>query len=168
MGVGKTNKRKGSNAERYYAKFFRELGFEFCATSRFVSKHHDNAKIDLMYTPFNIQVKAGKQQNMNPGKVLFEMKSAIDKMFPPGDEIFNKPLLLFHYKEKPPKVYRRSEEMEMVYMSSKQFEFFKAQNPNLKFNYIKVFKYDMDSEFKTIVGMTVEYFKNEVILKHYI
>jgi len=99
MGIGATNKRKGSTAERYYAKFFRELGFDFCETSRFVSKKHDNAKIDLLYIPFNVQIKAGIQKNMSPGKELFMMSTSISAMFPPEDEVFKKPCILFHYKQ---------------------------------------------------------------------
>lgn len=167
MGVGKTNKRKGSNAERYYAKFFRELGHEFCGTSRAVSKKHDNAKIDLMYVPFNIQIKAGKQKGMNPGKELFNMFSHIQSMFPKEDEVFKKPLLLFHYKERPIGTRNRTPDLEMVYMSQQQFEIFQKLNPNFRYDYIKTFKFELQSEFKTIVGMTLETFKNEIILKHY-
>ena len=32
---------------------------------------------------------------------------------------------------------------------------------------MKEFKFDLNSEFKTIVGMTLEHFKEEVILKQF-
>jgi hypothetical protein len=167
MGVGATNKRKGSTAERYYAKFFRDLGFSFCETSRFVSKKHDNAKIDLMYIPFNLQIKAGVQKNMNPGKELFMMASSIASMFPHEDEVHRKPCLLIHYKQGTPGV-RRTPDMEVVYMSMIQFDVFRNLNRELKYDYLKEYKFDLQSEYKSIVGMTLEHFKNEVILKQYV
>ena len=166
MGVGATNKRKGSTAERYYAKFFRELGFTFCETSRFGSKKHDNAKIDLLYIPFNVQIKAGIQKNMNPGKELFMMSTSISAMFPPEDEVFKRPCILFHYKQGKPGA-KRTPEMEMVYMSMIQFYLFRAKSPNLEYLMLKDFKFDLQSEFKTIVGMTLDHFKSEVILKQH-
>lgn len=167
MGLGATNKRKGSSAERYYAKFFRELGFPFCETARFGSKKHDNAKIDLLYIPFNVQIKAGVQKNMNPGKELFMMATSITAMFPPEDEVSKRPCVLFHYKQGKPGV-KRTPEMEIVYMSLQQFNKFKEKSPNLNYFTIKEFKFDLQSEFKTIVGMTLEHFKEEVILKQYL
>jgi len=167
MGLGSTNKRKGSTAETYYAKFFRNLGFAFCETSRFVSKKHDNAKIDLMYIPFNLQIKAGVQKNMNPGKELFMMASSIASMFPLEDEVHKKPCLLVHYKQGKPGV-KRTPDMELVYMSLIQYDLFKSENPHLEYQYLKEYKFDLQSEYKTIVGMTLEHFTNEVILKKYV
>ena len=164
MGLGATNKRKGSSAERYYAKFFRELGFTFCETSTIVSKKHDNAKIDLLYIPFNVQIKAGIQKNMNPGKELFMMSTSIAAMFPPEDEVSKRPCLLFHYKQGKPGV-KRTPEMEMVYMSMIQFDLFRNETPTLEYSMMKEFKFDLQSEYKTIVGMTLEHFKEKVILK---
>ena len=167
MGIGATNKRKGSTAERYYAKFFRELGFTFCETSRFVSKKHDNAKIDLMYIPFNLQIKAGIPKNMNPGKELFMMATSIASMFPLEDDVHKRPCLLIHYKQGKPGA-RRTPDMEMVYMSMIQFLAFQEKSPELSVLSLKEFKFDLDSEFKTIVGMTLDHFKSEVILKQYV
>ena len=167
MGIGATNKRKGSTAERHYAKFFRELGFTFCETSRFVSKKHDNAKIDLMYIPFNLQIKAGIQKNMNPGKELFMMASSIANMFPQEEDVHNKPCLLIHYKQGTPGV-KRTLDMEMVYMSITQFDSFKNKSSKLEYSMLKEFKFDLQSEFKTVVGMTLDHFKEEVILKQYV
>ena len=167
MGIGATNKRKGSTAERYYAKFFRELGFNFCETSRFVSKKHDNAKIDLMYIPFNVQIKAGVQKNMNPGKELFMMATSITAMFPPEDEVTKRPCILFHYKQGKPGV-KRTPDMEMVYMSLIQFNVFRSKSLGLEYSMMKDFKFDLNSDFKTVVGMTLDQFKQEVILKQYV
>ena len=167
MGVGATNKRKGSTAERYYAKFFTELGFTFCEISKKKKKKHDNAKIDLMYIPFNLQIKAGVQKNMNPGKELFMMASSISSMFPLEDEVHRKPCLLIHYKQGTPGV-RRTPDMEVVYMSMIQFDVFRNLSRELKYDYLKEYKFDLQSEYKSIVGMTLEHFKNEVILKQYV
>lgn len=169
MGRGATNKRKGSNAERHYAKYFRDLGYEHCETARFASKKHDNAKIDLMYVPFNIQVKAGKQKNMNPGKELFSMESCIKAMFPSDDQVFTKPCLLFHYKQgvkgKP-----RELEDEIVYMSLIQFDKFHSQLKGDELEYLgsKSFKFDLDSEFKHMVWMTLEYFTENILKPIYL
>lgn len=162
--MGATNKRKGSDAERFYAKVFRDLGYSFCKTSREGSKLHDNAKIDLIFIPFNIQIKAGKQKSMNPGKELLSLKSAIQVMFPPEHEVHRNPLFLVHYQEVG-RGKKRLPENERVYMSLEQFESYKKENPELVYDGIKEFKFEMNSEFKVIINMTFEYFKDEIILK---
>lgn len=159
-----TNKTKGSNAERYYAKVFRELGYRFCETARFASTKHDNAKVDLVYIPYNIQIKAGVQKNLSPGKELFMMSSSIAAMFPLEEDIHNKPCLLIHYMQGIKGV-KRTPEMEMVYMSFKQYQLFLEKNNSLTYTYEKIFKFDLNSDFKHIVGMTFESFKNQIILK---
>lgn len=167
MGLGATNKRKGSNAERYYAKVFKELGFAFCCTARFSSKKHDNAKIDLMYIPFNIQIKAGIQKSMNPGKELFLLESSIKTMFPVEDEVHSKPCLLIHNKQGTPGV-KRTPEDDMVFMSYQQYLSFNEHvDTSLTYTYEKQYKFDMTSQFKHIVGMPFEHFKQEVIIKQY-
>jgi len=169
MGRGATNKRKGSNAERHYAKFFRKLGYDFCETSRFVSKKHDNAKIDLMYIPFNVQVKAGIQKNMNPGKELFAMETCIKAMFPPEDEVFTKPGLLFHYKQGVSGK-KRTQSDEIVYMSLEQFDVFNNQTKNKKLEYLgqKSFKFELQSQFKHVVWMTLKYFTTNILKPLYV
>ena len=164
--MGAINKRKGSDAERHYARIFRELGYIHCETARYASKHHDNAKIDLIFIPFNIQIKAGKQKNMNVGKELFAMVSMIKVMFPEGEDVHNKPNLLFHYEEVG-RGKKRLPQHEKVYMSLQQFKFFKEKVPSFRYDELKEFKHSMDSEFKVVVNMTFEYFKNEIILNLY-
>lgn len=167
MGIGKTNKRKGHEAERYYATIFRDLGFSFCETSRFASRLHDNAKIDLVGLPFNLQIKAGKQTGMNPGKELLCMESAIKTMFPSTDSVHTKPLLLVHFKEVG-RGHKRLPEHQIVYMSLSQFNLFKKKSQTLEYLSLKTFKFEMLSEFKSIVGITFEVFTNEVIKKQYL
>ena len=97
---GKTNKRKGSDAERYYAKIFREnLGFTHCKTARLGSKLHDDAGIDLIFLPLNIQIKAGKQVGLNPGKELNYMQERMTELFPPTSFEHTYPKLVIHKKE---------------------------------------------------------------------
>lgn len=162
--IGRTNKTKGSNAERLYAQYFRSYGFDFCRTSREGSKLHDNAKIDLIFIPYNIQIKAGVQKNMNPGKELLSLKSAIKEFFPPLDEVHNKPVILIHHEEVG-RGKKRLPESQKVYMSLKQFEYFNFANPLFCFDSLKELKFDTQSEFKIIVCMTFEHFVEQIILK---
>lgn len=97
--LGKTNKNKGSNAEREFAKEFRELGYKHCKTARFASKMHDNAGIDLVHIPYNIQIKAGKQRSLNPSKELAYVDSRMKESFPEGSKEFDYPTVLIHKKE---------------------------------------------------------------------
>lgn len=73
---------KGHNAERYYAKIFQKLGFTHCKTSRYGSRIHDDAGIDLINLPMNVQIKCGKQRGMNPSNVLNYMKERAKELFP--------------------------------------------------------------------------------------
>jgi len=170
MGEGAKNRKIGHNAERYYAKVFQDFGrkFEFCITSRAGSKQHDDAKIDLINIPFNLQIKAGKQKSLSPGKELFAMECCINLMFPKEDAVFTKPLLLVHYLPLGEGERRRTEQHERLYMSMKQYEKFKQMNPDFKYDSIRTARFDTESEFLTIVSMTFEVFKNDIILKHYI
>ncbi len=98
MSQGKKNKRLGSNAERIYAKLFRELGFSFCKTSRQASRIHDDAGIDLMYLPWNVQIKAGHQRGMNHANVLNIITDRVKELFPPGSPEHELPNILIHRK----------------------------------------------------------------------
>lgn len=97
---GKTNKRKGSDAERHYARIFRDqLGFTHCKTARMGSKLHDDAGIDLIFIPLNLQIKAGKQAGLNPTKELNYMKDRMTELFPSHSPEHNYPKVLIHRKE---------------------------------------------------------------------
>ena len=158
MQLGKINKQKGADAEHEFAKIFRDLGFHLCYPSCEHAKKYDNAKIDLIMIPFNIQIKAGRQKNLNAGKELFSMFNCIQSMFPKEDEVFKKPCLLIHTEKVGEGV---------VYMSLQQFNLFKRASENLEYQNLKEFRFEMYSEFKSIVSMPFEVFKNEIILKHY-
>ena len=96
---GKTNKRKGSDAERHYAKVFREIGFTYCKTSRLGSKLHDDAGIDLIFLPFNVQIKAGKQAGLNASRELEYIQNRMTELFPSTSLEHTYPKVLIHKKE---------------------------------------------------------------------
>lgn len=98
---GKRNKRKGSDAERLYAKKFREeLGFKHCKTSRLGSKLHDDAGIDLIFLPFNVQIKAGYDSGLNYSRELQYIEDKMGELFPPSSIEHNLPKILIHRKNK--------------------------------------------------------------------
>ena len=118
---GKTNKRKGSDAERYYAKIFRDdLGFTHCKTSRLGSKLHDDAGIDLIFLPLNVQIKAGKQVGLNPGKELNYMQGRMEELFPKTSQEHYYPKIVIHKKEVG-QGKKRSEFDEIVSMTFSDF-----------------------------------------------
>lgn len=164
MGLGKVNKKKGIRAEKFYEKLFISCGFPDCKTSKEVSRHHDNANIDLVNIPFNIQIKAGRQKNMNPGKELLQMNSYLHSMFPADDEIIKRPLLIIHHQDVEIGTERLAQHSN-VFMSLQQFDLFRQIYPHLQYDGLKSFKFDLQSEFKHIVSVTFEYFKENVILK---
>lgn len=97
---GNPNKRKGSNAERLYMNEFRNMGFTKCVTSRFGSRLADDAKIDLINLPVNVQIKAGyKRVGVNPVAVLKEMKQRIEELYPETALETKYPSILIHHKD---------------------------------------------------------------------
>lgn len=153
--IGINNKRKGNNCERKYRLIFRDLGFTHCETSRYASKLLDACKIDLVNLPFNLQIKAGKQKNMNPGKELSLMFVAISENL--TAEFKSLPCFLLHEKEVL-KGKRRTEDDTIVYFSLKQFNEFKDIDKNLVFQNLKVTKAKINLEFKSIVSVSFQYF----------
>lgn len=128
---GKTNKRKGSNAERDYAKLFRELGFEHCKTARFGSRLHDNAGIDLIGIPYNIQIKAGKQVALKAHQELKYIADQTQKLFPDYAIEQKLPKILIHRRECP-QGKKRDEFDEIVSMTLKDFLILIKPNNNDK------------------------------------
>ena len=121
MGLGATNKRKGSNGERYYATVFKEMGFEHCKTARYGSRSHDDAGIDLINLPINVQIKTGKHKGMKPDLILSDIKERIAKDFPKTDNVHDNPLILIHRMEGA-KGRKRTEMEDMVHMSFNDFK----------------------------------------------
>lgn len=97
---GSRNRKKGHNAERYYAKVFRDLGFQHCVTARYGSRLHDDAGIDLLHTGmFNVQIKAGKQRGMIMSDVLKYMKDRVIELFPKNNKEYNNINIVIHRKD---------------------------------------------------------------------
>ena len=119
--IGANNKRKGSNAERYYVNLFKELGYDKCVTARYGSRIHDDAGIDLINIPFNIQIKAGKQKGLNPVATLIDIKGRIERMFPKENKEHGYPTILIHKKEVG-KGKKRTEFDEVVIMTFSDFK----------------------------------------------
>jgi len=95
--VGKTNRNKGNSFERLLAKIMRELGYEYCKTSRATSRLMDNCKIDLTGLPFIVQAKAGYDKSRPKyDKIFGEIKEEIGKHFPPSHHIHDMPIILIH------------------------------------------------------------------------
>lgn len=121
--LGQRNKRKGSTIERYYAKFFRDTGveaFSHCKTSRMGSKLHDDAGIDLIFLPFNVQIKAGIQKGMKPVEELRLMKERMKELFPDKSIEHDLPKIVIHYKDVG-KGKKRTEFDEVVTMTFSDF-----------------------------------------------
>lgn len=119
--TGATNKRKGSDAERYYANVFKKLGFDKCLTARYGSRMHDDSGIDLINIPFNVQIKAGKQKGLNPINVLSDVSQRITDIFPKQAPEHKYPTILVHRREVG-RGKKRNKFDDMVYMSFEDFE----------------------------------------------
>jgi hypothetical protein len=114
------NKKRGSDAERLYAKIFRNLGFENCITSRYGSRYHDDLGIDLLNLPVNVQIKYGFQRGMIPSKVLQDVDERIKKSKLSKEEKI-KPLILIHSKQVG-KGNKRTEFDDLVILTFKDFK----------------------------------------------
>lgn len=162
MGRGKTNKRKGSDAERYFANLFREIGFDKCITARLGGRIYDNAGIDLINIPLNIQIKGGLQRGLIPGLVLQNMREQIEKLFPKDSEVRTFPLIIIHR----PGIYKKSCDEDKVYLSFEEFERLKTkfpEIPNLIDEVIESSSKKLQGEFKKIVFMPFKQFKDYVL-----
>lgn len=159
--VGATNKRKGSDAERFYVKVFKDLGFDKCITSRLGGRIYDNSGIDLMNIPFNIQIKSGKQKNLNPGKELLNMCSQIELLFPENSEVKKFPKFVIHRKQ----VYRKDTEEDIIFQTLEQHDKINAMlkekyEREILFDNIKI-RTDMeDNSFGKIVSLPFDRIKN--------
>jgi len=156
------NKRKGNHAELRYMNIFKRLGYKFCFTSRYASRLHDDSKIDLVNLPFNVQIKAGIQKNMKPGKVLNEMHSKLIENFPPEDVVHDRPKIVIHHKQGI-KGKKRKEEDELVYMSNKEFKKFKKKIRTIDHLGRVNIKKGVKSEYRSVVYMTFTYFIEKIV-----
>ena len=118
---GKRNRKVGHDAERHFAREFREMGFSKCITSRKGSRLFDDAAIDLIFIPFNVQIKAGKQRGLNPVNILREIDERIKKYFPKSHEVHNLPNILI-VRKFPGQGVKRDEYHDTVIMSFESFK----------------------------------------------
>ena len=100
VNYGRRNKVKGNNAERLYAKLFREVGFSKCITAREGSRLYDDCAVDLIFLPILVQIKAGKQKAMNTSKVLMDMRDRIADRFPEDAPEQTMPKVIIHHKDR--------------------------------------------------------------------
>lgn len=117
---GRTNRTKGHNAERQYAKLFKALGFDKCVTARYGSKLHDDCGIDLINLPWNVQVKAGYRNGLNYSKELYKIDEMIKEKIPSNYPEHEQPNILIHRKDTG-KGRERNEYDELVVMSLDDF-----------------------------------------------
>lgn len=94
---GKRSREKGHRLERLIAKVFRDFGYGYAKTSRQASKLLDSCKIDLAFTPFLVQCKAGYKNNRPKYDIIFqEIKREINIHYPEEDKIHTQPIVLVH------------------------------------------------------------------------
>lgn len=93
------NRDKGNRYERKLRNEFKDLGFEYCRTSRQASRLLDNCKSDLAFLPFHVQAKSVKK-NVNYKQIFDQMENLIKDSFPPESEERNKPIYIFHKKSR--------------------------------------------------------------------
>lgn len=118
QNMSNKNRSKGHNAERYFAKIFREEGFADCKTARYASREMDDLKIDLVNLPFNVQIKAGIQKSLKVEFLILEIKKLLKQKNRP--DLLEKPLIIIHKKDGI-KGFKREETQEMAYMSFNDF-----------------------------------------------
>lgn len=104
-GKRKNMREKGHRIERLYARLFREsglIGFDRCQTARSASKLLDDSKVDLIFIPLNVQIKAGRQMGLKPSEILRQMKELVTDSFPEHYPEHNNPNILIHHKDVDP------------------------------------------------------------------
>ena len=89
------------------AKTFRDIGYQHAKTTRQASRLLDDCKIDIAFTPYNIQCKS-VLANINYTTIFKEMKKSLIDNFPKDDSIHDKPLIICHKRG------RTSEEHHVV------------------------------------------------------
>lgn len=77
------------------AKIFREIGYDKAKTTRQASRLLDNCKVDIAFTPYNIQCKS-VIANINYTNIFKDIKSLLKENFPEDDDVVNKPIVIAH------------------------------------------------------------------------
>lgn len=89
------NRDKGNRYERKLRNEFRDLGFQYCRTTRQASRLLDGCKVDLAFLPFHVQAKSVKA-NLNYKDIFDSTEDNLKQCFPKESEERNKPLFIFH------------------------------------------------------------------------
>jgi hypothetical protein len=92
------SKQKGNTYERWLARFYREhFGFNYCRTTREVSRLLDNCGIDLSGIPHNASAKSGyRSKRPQADKIIAQIKYLLQQSFPVDDPIHGNLTFLFH------------------------------------------------------------------------
>lgn len=99
MNLGKKNRNSGHAYERKWAKIYRDLGYDFCKTSRQASRLLDNSKVDLSFIPMNHQCKKVKAK-INYIELIKEIEAALKANYPPDDKQLTYPIIVSHYRDR--------------------------------------------------------------------
>lgn len=83
------------------AKVLRDVGYPHAKTTRQASRLLDDCKIDIAFTPYNIQCKS-VLANVNYTTIFREMKKSLTENFPADDSIHTKPLIICHKRGRTP------------------------------------------------------------------
>lgn len=95
--MANNNRTKGHKLERELAKFFRDIGFSMCKTTRASSRLLDDSKCDLNYIPLIVQAKSGYSKNYPKfDKISREINKEISKNFPIEHPVHRLPIVLVH------------------------------------------------------------------------
>lgn len=98
---GNTNRNKGHDFERQWAKTFRDIGYIYCKTTRQASRLLDNSKVDLAFIPYNFQCKNVKS-NINYTDLILDIKRCLLENFPEEDSIHDNPIVIAHKRGRAP------------------------------------------------------------------
>ncbi len=166
--MANTNRTKGHACERYFRNMFREWGFTHCRTTREGSQLLDNCKIDLMFLPWNLQIKGGAHTGMNPNKILSDMDVLLSKNFPEEDPEQFKVKVLIHRKRIYTKEWRDDDvyiECDTERLSPRFIELCtrrKTTSDKLLAYYKTILKCNMGIFFDHIIMNTNEYKQSRV------
>lgn len=131
---GSRNRRKGHDFERYLAKIFRNLGYDFCKTSRQASQILDVSGVDLAFIPYAVQAKRVIAP-INYTEEFENMTSKLSQNFPPDSPVHNYPQMIFHTRGKKPTqrlVVVKEEDMISILQKLKDFEDFLSHQNNVR------------------------------------
>lgn len=161
MTDGKENQLKGLKGEQFYVNYFQKLGYKDCQQSEKKSLF-DAVGIDLINIPYLIQIKSGKQKNMNPGKILTLIYTQIKSNIPLSHIVHKENYNLFVIHHKTEETYTD----DIIYMSLDTFEYYVSIYGEIKY-VSSNFRTgsNLSNEFNKIIGVSMEEFHNKILKK---